>query len=64
MIVMKEHSYLKLTAEMYADMFSVARQWFHRANKEDKRARFASIAWDLLIHAGASQVYRRRQIRM
>lgn len=56
MVLMFEHSFLELTGPMFGDMFSVAWRWFQKANQNDGRAKFPSIGWDLLIHAGASQV--------
>jgi len=57
LVLMFEHSYLDLTGPMFGDMFSVARRWFQRASNQDGRAKYPSIAWDLLRHAGASQVH-------
>ena len=54
---MKPHSYLDLTREMFVDLLDVSWQWYGRANQKDGRAKYPSMAWDLLIHAGASKVH-------
>ena len=56
LVIMKPHSYLDLTREMFVDLLDVSWQWYGRANQKDGRAKYPSMAWDLLIHAGASQV--------
>lgn len=57
LILTKKHHPLNWTYVEYRDMISTAQKWLSRAYEQNSRYKYPMFVWDLLPHAGASQVH-------
>ncbi|XP_076103061.1 uncharacterized protein LOC143072132 [Mytilus galloprovincialis] len=57
LILLKKHHPLNWTYVEYRDLMSTAQKWLDKAYQQNSRYKYPMFVWDLLPHAGASQVH-------
>ncbi|KAL3852112.1 hypothetical protein ACJMK2_015795 [Sinanodonta woodiana] len=57
LVLTRTHHPLNWTMVQFADLYNTAQKWFFRAHIENAEYKFPSLIWDLLPHAGASQIH-------
>ncbi|XP_060556471.1 uncharacterized protein LOC132717092 isoform X1 [Ruditapes philippinarum] len=57
LFMLKSHHPHNWTQEQFLDLMLTSQQWFDKVYKIDSSYKYPSLIWDLLPHAGASQVH-------
>lgn len=57
LFMLKSHHPLNWTLEQFLDLMDTGQQWFSQVYKLEQTHKFPSMIWDLLPHAGASQIH-------
>ncbi|XP_045164722.2 uncharacterized protein LOC123528789 isoform X2 [Mercenaria mercenaria] len=57
LFMLKSHHPHNWTREQFLDLMTTGQQWFDQVYKLDSMHKYPSLIWDLLPHAGASQVH-------
>ncbi|KAK3600632.1 hypothetical protein CHS0354_031545 [Potamilus streckersoni] len=57
LVLTRTHHPLNWTMVQFVDLYNTAQKWFSRAHIENTEYKFPSLIWDLLPHAGASQIH-------
>ncbi|XP_052779894.1 uncharacterized protein LOC128217076 isoform X1 [Mya arenaria] len=57
LVLLKKHHPINWTQEEFLDLMETLLKWFEKVNQADQNYVYPSAIWDLLPHAGASQVH-------
>ncbi|XP_041346848.1 uncharacterized protein LOC121366469 [Gigantopelta aegis] len=57
LFALKKHHPLNWSLDEYMDLMNLSVKWFQAASTFDESAQYPVIVWDILPHAGASQVH-------